>query len=269
MAASTFAFSGFNGQNQTYVTESTTIGLNFYNGTTCSKFAITDTSVPLVSKISRNPTAEIPAFTDVNITSVNENYITSSTHRILPQNATLKAYNASLFLQLRPNSTTVGYFMWVKLGSMPYFNSSNSDYDFSRGFCPNTGKINSYQVYKIKFSFFNTFISKDLKTQYNDTFYQMALNSTQVNGFRGFVGFGIREMNTDEYSFYCQNNINITRVPRVYSWVNFTQNFSIRIFSAGCYWYDVSSGSWSSEGVYLDVLQSNLTVTVCKRYLMK
>jgi hypothetical protein len=93
----------------------------------------------------------------------------------------------------------------------------------------------------------------------------MALNNSQVNGFKGYVGFGLREMNSKEYGMYCNNtNTSVVRKPLVYSWVNFTQGLSIRLFSLGCYYY--TNGSWSSAGVVADVILSNVSVTVCNRY---
>ena len=86
---------------------------------------------------------------------------------------------------------------------------------------------------------------------------------TQVNGFKGFVGYSIRELDSNEIINYCPNSLSLNTLPiPTQNQTNFTSNFMIRTYSSGCYYYDVDTGKWSSYGidVYAD---TNLTHTHC------
>jgi hypothetical protein len=90
------------------------------------------------------------------------------------------------------------------------------------------------------------------------------MNTTEVNGFTGLLGFGIREMDDNEFTFYCENMTNvITRVPLNENFVNFTHGAGYRAFTSGCYYYDSSTGYWTSNGVQV-ADGTSLSVTVCQ-----
>jgi len=81
---------------------------------------------------------------------------------------------------------------------------------------------------------------------------------TQINGFMGFVGYGIRELSQNENDLYCPNKT----FPSIQSEVNFTSDFMIRSYSSGCYYFDTDTGKWSSNG--MDIYQdTNLEKTHC------
>jgi len=87
---------------------------------------------------------------------------------------------------------------------------------------------------------------------------------TQINGYKGFVGYSIRELNSNELKTYCINNSKT--YPKslflVRNQSNFTSDFMLRTYSSGCYYYDVNTGKWSSNG--LDVYEdTDLTQTHC------
>jgi polycystin 1L2 len=68
------------------------------------------------------------------------------------------------------------------------------------------------------------------------------------------VGYGIRELNANEFNSYCSNNTTTTSVPKVpliTELVNFTSDFLIRTYTSGCYYFDRTSGKWFSDGMYL------------------
>ncbi len=93
-------------------------------------------------------------------------------------------------------------------------------------------------------------------------------NMTQVNGYKGFVGYSLRELNSDEINQYCPNNTKLDRPPLIQTRVNFTSDFMLRTYSSGCYSYDVNSGKWSSNG--MDVYEdTNLTQTHCISNVLK
>ena len=90
--------------------------------------------------------------------------------------------------------------------------------------------------------------------------YLFFLNLTQINGYKGFVGFGIRELNLKEFTLYC--NKSFSEFPLIQSEVNFTSDFMIRAYSSGCFYFDANTGKWNSEGmaIYDD---TNLEYTHC------
>ena len=98
----------------------------------------------------------------------------------------------------------------------------------------------------------------------NESYYSFFLNASQVKGYKGFVGFGIRELNTTELSKYCinSNSATLKSPPLIQNQINFTSDFKLRTFTSGCYFYDVDSGKWCSDG--LEVLfDTNLEMTHC------
>ncbi len=94
----------------------------------------------------------------------------------------------------------------------------------------------------------------DIQTINNDFYYLFFQNSSQLNGFQGFVGYGIRELNANEFNSYCSNSSTTTSVPKVpliSALVNFTSDFLIRTYTSGCYYFDTTSGKWLSDGMNL------------------
>jgi polycystin 1L2 len=88
---------------------------------------------------------------------------------------------------------------------------------------------------------------------------------SQVNGFKGFVGYGIRELSQNDLKLYCSDtnaSKRLEKLPIVKTTFNFTSNFMIRSYTSGCYYFDVLTGKWSSSemDVYED---TNLVMTHC------
>ena len=90
---------------------------------------------------------------------------------------------------------------------------------------------------------------------------------SQVNGFKGFVGYSIRELSLNETNDLCKNDITIKTdsfllLLHIQNHTNFTSDFMIRSYSSGCYYYDTETGKWKSEGmeIYED---TNLKQTHC------
>jgi hypothetical protein len=89
---------------------------------------------------------------------------------------------------------------------------------------------------------------------------------TEVNGFKGFVGYGIRELNINETNIYCLNNISPTRIPMIENQVNFTNDFLIRTYTSGCYYYSLATGKWLVDGMSLFQEDTNIYQTHCSSY---
>jgi polycystin 1L2 len=85
---------------------------------------------------------------------------------------------------------------------------------------------------------------------------------TQVNGFKGFVGYGMRELNSNETNSYCSNKMSINGIPLIQNPVNFTSDFLIRTYTSGCYYYDTATGKWLADGITL-LNDTNIQQTHC------
>ena len=96
----------------------------------------------------------------------------------------------------------------------------------------------------------------------NETFFHFFLNKTQIRGFKGFLGYGIRELNSNESQTLCYNTSSSKLIspPQITYQVNFSSDFILRAFSSGCYYYDVPTGKWSSDGV--EILNDTDTTSV-------
>lgn len=90
--------------------------------------------------------------------------------------------------------------------------------------------------------------------------------------FKGFVGFGIKELDSNEFSHYClnstnnsktsNNNVKLDFMSKNLNEVNFTANLSTRVILSGCYYINKETGLYSSYG--MEVLEStNTTYTFC------
>jgi len=90
-------------------------------------------------------------------------------------------------------------------------------------------------------------------------------NMTEVNGFRGFIGYAIRELSQSEITLYCLNGTITSRflkLPLIDKRVNFSSDFMLRSYTSGCYYYDVNTGKWNSDG--MDIYEdTNLKQTHC------
>ena len=65
------------------------------------------------------------------------------------------------------------------------------------------------------------------------------------------MGYGIRELNNNEFNTYCLNSsyFKLISSPLITYAVNFSNDFFIRTFTSGCYYYDEENGIWSSSGL--------------------
>jgi hypothetical protein len=84
-----------------------------------------------------------------------------------------------------------------------------------------------------------------------------------VNAFNGFVGIGFRHLGAAESALLCSDQKQTPQTPPFdYIPQDYESDFSMRIITSGCYYMDISSGNWTSDG--LDILKSSgLTSSVC------
>jgi polycystin 1L2 len=85
---------------------------------------------------------------------------------------------------------------------------------------------------------------------------------SQFNDFRGFIGLSLRELNSTELILYCNESSKVKSFPLIEKKGNFTSDFMIRVYSSGCYYFDVNDGKWLSDG--MEILEdTNVKQTHC------
>ena len=93
------------------------------------------------------------------------------------------------------------------------------------------------------------------------------MNQKEVNNYKGLVGIGIRELNSSEEVQYC-TNLQKPTIPPYMSATNtsnttLSSDFYFLSFTSGCYYMDLSTGKWSSDGVEVQS-DTSFLYTHCK-----
>ena len=125
------AVSGHNGNNETRVGMSASIGLKFYDDNV-NEIEITQSIRPIDILIQRDQNTLNYTFEYVNATNIG---LLSGLH-LLQNSFKIKMNNASIHIEISPLNLTVGYLLVMKLGFMPILNSTSADYTSFKIFCP-------------------------------------------------------------------------------------------------------------------------------------
>jgi hypothetical protein len=159
-----------------------------------SKLDVSNLKTPIDFYIQRNPSnLNIGSFMTINATSMFKNASASSTlnPKFVYYSINVTNQNVSLHIQIKPLlsslSDQVGYLALLKFGSSANLNQSSQDFDLWNVFCP-----------------------RDLRTEFNDSFYMFFSNINTTNGHQGFVGLAFHELDSSEFASYCPSNINST-----------------------------------------------------------
>ena len=235
---------GHNGNNETNIGFSSLISLSFRDSSK-SEIEIKESKFPFDFRVPRDKNLPPIVYQRVNATNVS---ISAGAH-ILPNSFHIKSNNASIHINIKPLDLSIGYLVLLKFGYTPILNSTYADYNHFKVLCP---------------------YSSDYVTLSNDSFYLFFLNSAQVNGHKGFVGYGIRELTSSELNTYCIPSVNNTNKLSLKSppllansdKINFTKDFLLLSYTSGCYYYESASGKWSSHGTEV-VSDTNLYETHC------
>ena len=149
--------------------------------------------------------------------------------------------NVSIHYHIKPNNKSLAYFTALKFRSNPYLNSTHFLFDLWNIFCP-----------------------KDLRTESNESFYVFFVNMSHTIDYKGFVGFGVKELNEKEFKYFCQGNeTNLTHYLDRENRANLSSEISTRVILSGCYYADKLTGIYSSYG--MEILETtNTTHTQCK-----
>lgn len=194
------------------------VSLTYFNENSI-KYFVNDSKSTFRFIIPLNNNSNIPRF-------VANNFSSNSTENTLSLNGfQLKVKNVGVQIHIKPYNNRIGYFLALKFGSNPILNSTDlSNKTISKKFCPS-----------------------GLKTEFNETFYTLFLNVSQINNYTGYIGFGIIEIDCFDHS------LNYT----------YANNYSTRVILFSCnFLSDEKNGIYSSEG--MTVLEtSNLTHTHC------
>ena len=94
---------------------------------------------------------------------------------------------------------------------------------------------------------------------------------SQINGHKGLLGFAIREIDSNILAKINCTEINIQTlhffntedsISNLTNGTSFLNDFSLRVYTSGCYYMDVETGKWLSDG--MEVLETtNITHTQC------
>ena len=145
--------------------------------------------------------------------------------------------DASLHMHVKPDDFTQAYLMVLKKNGTPNCNATKRNFDYLKVLCPN---------------------SSDIVDDGNDTYYLFFLNIAEINNYKGQVGFGIRELNSSESTQFCGvdgglfMNDSSPEIPPLTDsnfTLSFTSDFELRIYSSGCYYFDLKTGNWMSDGL--------------------
>jgi hypothetical protein len=132
------AVSGHNGNNETFIGNSSSIGLSFYDELN-NEIQIKDSTNPIEIFIQRDSNVVHENFQFVNVSEINKNTLDPY---LLQNTFTIKSNNASIHVELIPTNTKSSYLFILKLGYLPIINSTYSDFTSFKIFCQS--KILSY-----------------------------------------------------------------------------------------------------------------------------
>ena len=126
------AASGHNGNNETLIGMSSSLGLSFYDYETNSEISISQSSSPIDIRMPRDKSVSKYSFQYVNATNLD--FLDGSFY--LQNNMNITTQNASLHIELKPLNESISYLIAVKLGQLPIINTTYADYSSFKFICP-------------------------------------------------------------------------------------------------------------------------------------
>jgi hypothetical protein len=125
------AVSGHNGDNESFIGYSSSIGLSLYDEN-INEIDIYNAPNPIDIVISRDPSLSQNKYQYVNNSQIK---LTTGSYFLL-NGLTIKSTNASIYIELKPLNSSIGYLLVMKKGYSPIVNSTYSDYDSFKLMCP-------------------------------------------------------------------------------------------------------------------------------------
>lgn len=235
--------SGHNGKNESRIGLSKALGMSLFDETG-TEIKITNSKKPFEMWVPRDSNLPNFRFIYVNVT----NTTLSKNTQIMPNSFVINEHNASVHIQIKPETfTPVGYIVLFKFKYTPILNSTHKDYNYWKLLCPQDMQI--WNINKTNVSVYNFYLSPN-----------------EIKGYRGFVGYGLRELSINEMALYCSNSSVELKEPPFMSGNDtkaFQNDYSVRVFTSGCYYYDKFSGKWNTDGVDM-FYDTNLVNTHCQ-----
>ena len=155
----------------------------------------------------------------------------------------LNGTNVSIHIQIKPENKSQAYLSLLKFGDNPMLESNS--FDILNIFCP----------------------KRDLRNEGNDSFYLIFLNMSQVNSFKGYVGYSLIELDPTQIDCSNKSSMNHTLSKLIQLKQNrtssFSSNFWLRSYSSGCYYMNKTVNKWFSNGMEI-LSDTNTTHTHCQ-----
>ena len=123
--------SGHNGNNETLIGMSSSLGLSFYDFESSNKIEISQSSTPIDIILPRDESVSKNSFQYVN--AKNLDFLDGSFY--LPNNMNITTQNASIHIELRPVNESISYLIALKLGHLPIINTTYADYATFKFMC--------------------------------------------------------------------------------------------------------------------------------------
>jgi hypothetical protein len=122
---------GHNGNNETLIGMSSSMGLSFYDYETNNEISISESLSPIDIILPRDKSVSKYSFQYVNAT--NFKFLGGSFY--LENNMNITTQNASIHIELKPLNETLSYLIVLKLGHLPIINSTHADYTSFKLIC--------------------------------------------------------------------------------------------------------------------------------------
>ena len=181
--------------------------------------------------IPRDPTMNSPPMVSQNVTSLNDtpHHLLFHFHYISINQA--NNLTNSIHIEIKPLNSSIAYFFIARFDRIPQMSSSTIDSDHWSFLCP-------------------TLLT-------TDQIYQTFFDNRQTKDHHSLI-FGLRELNRTEFDNYCSMN---SIPPRFDQPFHFTFDYTLRVYSSGCYYLD-KNNQWQSDGLIVGP-QTNLNETEC------
>jgi hypothetical protein len=126
------AVSGHNGNNETLIGMSSSLGLSFYDFETNNVIPIAQSLSPIHIIVTRDKSASEHSFQYVNATNLE----LPSGSFYLQNKMNIATQNASIHIELKPLNESTSYLIVLKLGQLPIINTTNADFTSFKILCP-------------------------------------------------------------------------------------------------------------------------------------
>ena len=126
------AVSGHNGNNETLIGMSSSLGLSFYDYESNNEIEMSQSLTPIDILLPRDESVSKNSFQYVNATNLD--FLDGSFY--LQNNMNITTQNASIHIELRPLNESISYLIVLKLGHLPIINTTYADFTSFKFMCP-------------------------------------------------------------------------------------------------------------------------------------